>query len=276
MMKVMRRTVVGVLALTMLAGMGSAEALFGKKKKEEQDNFHNRMFEEKLLPRSVIAREMEGQTPVHKAILTLGASEGAGVVRRLLEKNKALVDQADPEHEIAPLHLTAYYGHNGTTETLLAKKANVNILDHQKATPLHYAVRGNSPSLITTLVDGEAEVDAKASGSTPLSDAITRHRADMVRPLLDNGASVSIKDEEGDTPLHEAIWYYKDLYDSLNAITRRTGTGATKLKNAKAIVRMLMEKGASTTVLNNAGETPLNQEDSLITIKEKREMGIIK
>ena len=77
----------------------------------------------------------------------------------------------------------------------------------------------------------------KKSGETPLHKAVEEGNLESIRALIEAGADVHAKDEDGQTPLHQR-------------------------GNAEA-VRVLIAAGADVHAKDNEGRTPLNQEDWL-------------
>ncbi|WP_421802731.1 ankyrin repeat domain-containing protein [Flagellimonas sp.] len=71
------------------------------------------------------------------------------------------------------------------------------------------------------------------SGSTPLITAVTFDKQDIAQALIDAGADLSIKNNDGSTALHVAAFFCK-----------------------VEAVQMLMDAGADKNVKNNYGATP--------------------
>ena len=82
-------------------------------------------------------------------------------------------------------------------------------LDKRKyeGTPLHWAAESsNSPALVRALLDSGANIEAKDNdGGTPLHWAAESSSSpDVVRALLDAGANIQAQDNDGRIPLHRA------------------------------------------------------------------------
>ena len=154
--------------------------------------------------------------------------------------------------ETYPLHEAAFQGDLASVNHFLnAHRADV----HQETqftegfyqdgqTPLHYAARNGSVSVIPALVAAGADVNAKGGrdgydrillGLTPLHYAVDWGHADAVSVLLAAGADVNAKDSIGYTPLHGAF---------------------TDFGNA-AVASVLIANGADVNAKNDDGQTPL-------------------
>ncbi len=125
-------------------------------------------------------------------------------------------------------------------QLLIEKKAKVDLRDVEgyKRTALGYALLMPSPSdadfgAAKLLIDAKANVDGKITGLTSmtyLTEACDRGKVDEVRFLLENGAS-----PDRNFPLFYAV-------EAL-----RSGVS---LESVKAIVTLLMDKGAQINSLN--------------------------
>ena len=92
-----------------------------------------------------------------------------------------------------------------------------------KATPLHYAVVGQSVDAVTAILEHSPDVYARtAIGETPLHFAATQTNPAIAQLLTEHGAEISVRTNAGKTPLSEAV-----------------GHGCLKVTN------LLIEKGAS-------------------------------
>jgi ankyrin repeat protein len=80
-------------------------------------------------------------------------------------------------------------------------------MDADNWTPLHYACRYSSVTLVKHLLEAEASVDARTDiGSTPMMEACKRGKdgQKIVRFLAENGAKIELEDDEGAQALHYA------------------------------------------------------------------------
>lgn len=167
------------------------------------------------------------------------------------------------------LHLAAKYSHMSVMETLvensimtktdLETKENISVSDEEKMevsnnrtntnaktkpgeTVLHVAVtfgkfRGETPQIVKYLVqNGVVAIDElDVQGNSALHAACkTDMPLDLIALLVDNGAEVTLKNKNGNTPLHFAA---------------RIGYAD--------IIEFLLEKGADINARNNKGNTPV-------------------
>jgi len=97
------------------------------------------------------------------------------------------------------------------TEILLARGASVTLQDDAKETVMFYAVRGNNPTVLTTLAAATATVDVRNNKRlTPLIIAAATGKPDMVAELLRLGANPTLTDENGITALGYSITRLQD------------------------------------------------------------------
>ncbi|KAF7977136.1 hypothetical protein HWV62_4537 [Athelia sp. TMB] len=78
----------------------------------------------------------------------------------------------------------------------------VNAVDVDGRTPLHWAASSGSIDIVRYLIDQKAEVDkADGSGWTPLHIASSAGQEEVVKELVGAGADVDRKNDKGITPL---------------------------------------------------------------------------
>ena len=120
------------------------------------------------------------------------------------EVNKQTMDRGK-----TPLHVAASVGRNPeAVEVLLDMGADPNVADHCGWTPLHLAILFCPSTIVEMLLNKGAETHHLAQtlgkfypGGTALHMATKRGLKDKVRLLIDAGAEINIRDQNGKTPL---------------------------------------------------------------------------
>ena len=108
----------------------------------------------------------------------------------------------------SPLHRAAYVGNCELVQVLLDYGVDVNAQDRTDATPLAKAVYGQHGA-VRLLLDRGADPNVPVKRD-PFGLAIPLHHAsvcgmvDIARLLLEHGASIEVKNKEGETPLDVA------------------------------------------------------------------------
>jgi ankyrin repeat protein len=122
---------------------------------------------------------------------------------------------------------------------------------------------------VKSLLKKGAHVNARLRGSlTPLHLAVSRQNSQMVSLLLENGASVTAKDQYGNIPLHKAsnVSITKLLLEYGSPVNTKNDQGTTPLHRAvqwigdshEPQVKLLIKKGASINARDNYNNTPLH------------------
>ena len=138
------------------------------------------------------------------------------------------------------LHWAADRGDPQTVQLLLGAGADVAARDYRGRTPLHYAAVADNAEAIRALLDHGAPVNAAdGHGDTPLHQAARRFKADAIGLLLAAGADVNAPNADGQTPLHV-----------LGAAAREPDAAFDELLDS--IARVLIAAGADAQRLDNA------------------------
>ena len=138
-------------------------------------------------------------------------------------------------------------------------------------TALMFAVDDDNLEMITTLLDGGAEVDARdKAGETALMIASER-QLDVVKLLLARGAKVNSKDKDGWTPLMRASYnapymgrpaIVEELLDRGADLNARGFLGETALMLASErhldVVKLLLNRGAEVNAEDSQRHTALD------------------
>ena len=136
---------------------------------------------------------------------------------------------------VTPLVAALAERHFETAQLLLIHGADPNVRCYDRSTPLHAAVQSGHLKAVRKLIRYNADVNAQnCIGWTPLHFAsrLVQPNIDVIRLLLKYGVEVNAQAYDGSTALHEASAY---------------GT--------PAVVRLLLEHGATVEVKNNIGRT---------------------
>ncbi|KAJ4322521.1 hypothetical protein N0V84_004767 [Fusarium piperis] len=215
----------------------------------------------------VDAKDTDGETALH-----LAAANGLLEAAEKLINAGAKVSELDNEGQ-QPLHKACSEGHVQIVNQLLNKGADTQIVDTDGWSPLHLASRYGHTEVIRALLEKDKRnIDAteKFQGWTALNVAVYKGHDEAVSILLDQGASVSIQDDDGWTPLMTATKRkHEEILTRLLAqggdleLETRSKSGHTPLLAAsingfEAGVRLLIEKGADSAVQSTRSKcTPL-------------------
>jgi ankyrin repeat protein len=124
-------------------------------------------------------------------------------------------------------------------EELLCQAVNPNLSNTEGWTPLHWSVQRSAPESLectSLLLEAAAMADqAHHVGETPLHLAVAAGHAEVIRLLLESGASLNAPEwVDGQTPLHYASW-----------------------RGHAECVQVLLEAGAYKDAATTGGKTPL-------------------
>jgi len=194
-------------------------------------------------PQDLHVRDDSYRTPFHIAVLA-----GREEIFRLFMKCSIDLDMRDSENQTL-LHMAAYKGLTEVALTYLRRrwviKDLVNARNKAGQTALHIASRYHHLTMMALLLKFGARVDAKDNANkTPLFLALhlrnfgddTAGIHENIQLLLEHGASVRVREKNGQTPLHVASEY-----------------------NLSSVVALLLRLGAKVDAQDNDGITPLLQ-----------------
>jgi ankyrin repeat protein len=196
------------------------------------------------------------RTALHRA-----AMSGQKDVSKLLIDNGARLDVKDVWPGVTALGYAVEKGHKDIAELLIAHRANVNAKRDYPAgdTPLHSAVRTGHKEIVELLIAKGADEEAKNNnGLSPIDMAVSKGHGQIgellqakaaetsihwaaalgslakVKAFIESGADVNVKDENHQTPLHEAI-----------------------SNKHEDVARFLIEQGAEVNAKGKGGYTPI-------------------
>ena len=183
--------------------------------------------------------DSKGATAMHDF-----AANGATNVLKVLVQNNASLDMPDKKGT-TPLMLATEEGRQSAVDFLLTSGADVNLKNSDGLSALHFACE--QPKCMPTLLAHGSEIDARDSeGATALQRAVWEVNISAVRILIENGANLNIRDEEGLAPLHFA------------AGTLEEEPPIELQDRASIILDLLLENGAEVDVRDEQGSTPLH------------------
>ncbi|KAM0553312.1 hypothetical protein ACHAPJ_007325 [Fusarium lateritium] len=206
--------------------------------------------------------ESETYGPPLFAALATGSYEAAWALL------KALVP--DDETPSSPLHSLCKQYHQDDKE---ASGFDLDFKFSRKRGLVSQLVEHNERTIlafILSLYEDDDEVDTQGDGKyTPLVYAMMlEDPGEVIKLLIDNGASVDLHDKSGKTALWHAINLVdkRDVIEQLldngaktNCIDKLTGNSALHCVNDLNgdIVDLLLKRGADINAVNNEGQTPL-------------------
>lgn len=203
---------------------------------------------------------------------TMIAVESGNVrqVRYILDHESFFINDHD-EHGSALLHKAVRAENEEMVHILLSHGARPGIAHLENGwTPLHYAAHRRHGGIAELLIDQGANVNARDHyGTTPLFLASSYRwetESEVLKALVQNGAELSIQDDAGNTPVHEAVSNPHALKILLQAgarVNTQNNSGDVPLHTAAEwcepeAIELLVDRGANINVRNNAGLTPLD------------------
>ncbi|KAL7817007.1 hypothetical protein V8C44DRAFT_347958 [Trichoderma aethiopicum] len=133
------------------------------------------------------------------------------------------------------LHLAAFFGICKAIHFLSNKRRDLTLRDRISRTPLTYAVENRHHDMVRLLVEKGASTDIDSgSDRTALYYAIKNHDEPMVRLLVEMSADVSRLDSAGAPPLYYAIGF-SDATHSNEGIVRLLVENGAKVPSARLI-----------------------------------------
>jgi Ankyrin repeats (3 copies)/Ankyrin repeats (many copies) len=129
---------------------------------------------------------------------------------QILHRNGSSVDLRGSVGK-SPLHAATHLGDLEMVQVLLDYGLDVNTQDRLGSTPLNFALEYRSekldPEVVRLMLDRGADPNVLAraqGGNTPLHRASRSGRIEIVRLLVEHGASVEVQDNNGKTPMEVA------------------------------------------------------------------------
>ncbi|PRP85237.1 hypothetical protein PROFUN_07007 [Planoprotostelium fungivorum] len=198
---------------------------------------------ENSLPLSLLmnkADPVEEYAPVRKAIHQ-ACSEGDidGVLEVLRgnsqEQRRQIVDEAENDG-VTPLMIAAQNGHKNIIQLLLNNGADLDLVDEEGSTVLHYSATGNVHTYRTVREKMNNTKEKNDQGDLPVHSAAAAGACDVLRDILEHRTHLlDVRNYRGYTLMHHAAE-----------------------GGSSEAVRFLLERGMSPGVRSHDGETPLH------------------
>lgn len=179
---------------------------------------------------------------------------------------------AEGKQELPHIHTVVKSGSPKDLLEAIRAGEDINEIGPEGRTPLFWAAKENpNPADIEMLIEYGAYLEAEDDyGMTPLSFAADNNNYSAVKRLIDFGADVNKRDKAGMTPLMRAAWEGTDirvvelLLDKGALIGLKDNDGYSALHRAgissfsknSDIVSLLLDRGADIHTRSNNGETP--------------------
>jgi ankyrin repeat protein len=173
-------------------------------------------------------QDERGWTPLMTA-----AENNQVLVMEYLISQKVFLDIKNESGDTA-LMRAVYKNHYKSAELLLKEGASTKIRDNKGYTPFLRACEKGKLEMAKLLLKEKSEIKDRSihdSKKSALHLAVKKENIDLIKWLLDGGIDINSKDEDGRTPLMDAV--------ALGKINSAT---------------YLLEKGASTNDISNFGE----------------------
>ncbi len=196
-----------------------------------------------LFEMHINARDWELRIPIPKVDMDKGMEslgqlcrEGElDLVRAVLERTQARLDDRVRSDGATPLFFAAYKGHLEVVRYLCEAGANADAARDNGATPLFMAAQEGHLEEVRYMCEAGANTDAAAdNGATPLLMAAQKGHLEVVRYMCEAGANTDAATDSGATPLFIAAQ-----------------------EGHLEVVRSMCEAGANTDAAADNGATPL-------------------
>lgn len=156
---------------------------------------------------------------------------------------REILEQREGSHQETVLHVASHYGHEDIVDDLLKRGADVNQVDIDGWTALHYACHNDQLEVAERLLLEKSSFPRALTNRgdsclhflvcNQVQDAVIFYR--VLQQFLKKGAQIDLKNPDGNTPLHMAA-----------------------IRGRSQALLFLLNAGADKSTTNNSGDTPLH------------------
>ena len=211
---------------------------------------------------------------IDDARVTQAISEGnITYVKEYIRKYKSVNSPlTNDSYNNRMIHIAAQSKSLDILNMLIALKANLNILNKLKETPIHFAVRSkNLDNIDSLLIQGLDLTIANTKGETPMFYAMVSGDMRIINMLYNNSAPLLSVDKTGNNLIHHCIKNCPSIKDTDDG----TKDASNSIPNTKAdIIKFLIDHGVSTEQKNLAGITPLEMTSKDINNEKNKECSL--
>ncbi len=193
------------------------------------------------------------------------------------------------------LHYAVEFNDADLIRALIAKGAQVNEEDDKGETPLHYAARNNAPELVKLLIEKGADVIIVDNNGKKAIDLA--EDKEVLRSLVEAGAEKAETSpllytiQVGGKAFRTTLEFFSDYANTQEevkeavdylirgkAINKIDSEGKTALhyaarNNAPELVKLLIEKGADVTIVDNNGKKAIDLAEDKEVLRSLVEAG---
>ncbi|KAK8792494.1 hypothetical protein WA588_004989, partial [Blastocystis sp. NMH] len=163
------------------------------------------------------------------------------------------------------IHTLCYSGDCEAVMDLIENGTDINILDDDRRTPLHWASASKNTELVRYLLSiPTIQVNAQdESGYTPLMCAVSAGREETVSLLLAAGADVNMENENLETVIHmtrDRTPILKLVIDKIQNLDKQNDYGLTALMKCSSLgcldsIQLLLDHHANVLLQDMEGNT---------------------
>ncbi|WP_374758345.1 ankyrin repeat domain-containing protein [Thermonema sp.] len=179
-------------------------------------------------------------------------------------------------YESSPLNRAIEENMPGLVKSLIEDGMDPNGLDSVDVQPLTLAIQMDNLPIAQLLVSLGADVNLENwNRETPLMVAVMNSSLPFIEFLLEQGAITQVDNIEGYTPLLMAIWKSYDPLSIVRLLIEKGGANPNDtdydgrsalmyaaLREDKALIEYLLQKGADKTLKDSSGKTAADYTES--------------